>query len=348
MVGRSIEPDGSDEECMIQYVLKRLLLMIPTLLGIVVITFAVVHLAPGDPAALKAQSASEALSSDKMSREIIEGTRELYGLNKPLPVQFWIWMKRVGTLDFGESYRDHRPVLKKIGEALPITLLLNILTILIVYLVAIPAGAYAALRPRGMLDRLTAVFFLALYSLPTFWVAMMLIVLFCSGDQLNWLPITGILSANASQLPWYGWVANLSWHLVLPVFCLTYGSFAFLSRFSRATMLDVIRQDFVRTARAKGLPEWRVLTRHVLRNALIPLITLMSTLLPALIGGSVIIEQIFSIPGMGRLGFESVLARDYPMIMAIATISAMLTLVSILLSDLLYAVVDPRVTFEKR
>lgn len=333
---------------MFKYVIKRVLLMIPTLVGITVITFAVVHLAPGDPASLKAQTATDMLASESMTKEIVDNTRELYGLDKPLYMQFLLWTKRVATLDFGNSYRDHRPVMDKIKDALPITLTLNILTILVIYIVSIPVGAYAALRPRGLIDRASAVVFMALYSLPSFWVAMMLIILLAGGDYLNLFPITGIVSEGASALPWYDWVLNVGWHLVLPVTCLTYGGFAFLSRFTRASMLDVIRQDYIRTARAKGLPEWKVVTRHALRNALIPLLTLMGTLLPALLGGSVIIEQIFSIPGMGRLGFESVLARDYPVIMAIATISAFLTLVSIFLADIMYAVVDPRISFEKR
>ncbi|MBT7080551.1 MAG: ABC transporter permease, partial [Chloroflexi bacterium] len=193
-----------------------------------------------------------------------------------------------------------------------------------------------------------SVVLLVFYSLPSFWVAIMLMVIFGSGDYLNWLPITGILSHGADKLPWYEIVMNISWHLILPIVCLTYGGFAFLSRFTRASMLEVIRQDYIRTARAKGLSEWRVIMKHGVRNALIPILTLMGTLLPALLGGSVIIEQIFSIPGMGRLGFESILSRDYPVIMAIATISAMLTLVSILLSDVMYKVVDPRITFDKR
>ncbi len=331
-----------------KYVFKRLLLMIPTLIGISLVTFLVIHLAPGDPAALKAQTATEALSSDQMTQEIVEDTRALYGLDKPLHVQYLLWLKRIVTLDFGMSYRDHRPVMEKIADALPITLTLNILTILVIYMVSIPAGAYAALRPRGFFDRVSALLFMALYSLPTFWVAMMLIVVLASGDFVNVFPITGFVSDGATALSWYDWIVNVIWHLVLPVTCLTYGGFAFLSRFTRASMLDVIRQEYVRTARAKGLPEWKVVVRHALRNALIPLLTLMGTLLPALLGGSVIIEQIFSIPGMGRLGFESVLARDYPVIMAIATISAVLTLVSILISDIMYAVVDPRISFEKR
>jgi len=333
---------------MYKYVIKRFLLMIPTLIGISLVTFFVIHLAPGDPAELKAQRATQALSSDQMTQEIVQDTRALYGLDKPVYVQYALWLKRMVTLDFGKSYRDHRPVIEKIGDALPITLTLNILTILVIYLISVPAGAYAALRPRGLFDRASALVFMALYSLPTFWVAMMLIVLLAGGDYLNLFPITGFVSDNASQLAWYDWIANVAWHLILPVTCLTYGGFAFLSRFTRASMLDVIKQEYIRTARAKGLPEWKVVVRHALRNALIPLLTLMGTLLPALLGGSVIIEQIFSIPGMGRLGFESVLARDYPVIMAVAAISAVLTLVSILISDIMYAVVDPRISFEKR
>lgn len=333
---------------MLSYFLKRILLMIPTLFGIVVITFAVIHLAPGDPAALKAQSQTEALGSDAASRRIIDETRAIYGLDKPIAVQFGRWLRQVATFDFGTSYRDHRPAIDKVAEALPITLVLNVLTILIIYLVSIPLGTVAALRPGGIFDRASAVVLFVLYSLPSFWVAMMLIVVFGSGDSLNWFPIAGFVSDGADALPWYGWIGNVAWHLVLPVACLTYGGFAFLSRFARASLLEVIRQDYIRTARAKGLSEWRVVVHHGLRNALIPLLTLMGTLLPALMGGSVIIEQIFSIPGMGRLGFESVLSRDYPVIMAIATISALMTLVSLLLTDVLYVVADPRMTFERR
>ena len=333
---------------MFSYILKRLLLMIPTMLGIIVVTFVIVHLAPGDPASLKAQSAADAISSEQMSSEIVDQTRALYGLDKPLYVQFGRWLGMVATLNFGNSYRDHRPVIDKIADALPITLTLNILTILIIYMVSIPLGVYTAIRPRGFADRFSALILFILYSLPSFWVAMMLIVIFGSGDYLNWFPITGFVSMSAGTLPWYGWIGNVGWHIVLPVACLTYGGFAFLSRFARTSVLEVIKKDFIRTARAKGLSEWKVVTRHALRNSLIPLITLMGTLLPALLGGSVIIEQIFSIPGMGRLGFESVLARDYPTIMAIATVSAFLTLVSILITDIIYVIVDPRITFDKR
>ena len=235
----------------------------------------------------------------------------------------------------------------KIKEAVPITLLLNILSIFLIYLIAIPLGVYSAVRPRHWSDKAITLSLFVLYSLPSFWVAMLLIRYFASGEFLDLFPIVGIVSEGIEQLSIWGKIGNVLWHLVLPVTALTYGGFAFLSRFSRAQLLEVIRHDYIRTARAKGLTERTVILKHALRNALIPLLTLMSTLLPALIGGSVIIEQIFSIPGMGKLGFEAVLSRDYPTVMAIVSIQALLTLVSILITDLMYVVADPRISYEK-
>lgn len=331
---------------MINYILKRLLLIIPTFIGITIITFAIIQLAPGDPVALKVRGGEQGIKSDAMAKTVIEQTRAVYGLNKPLHEQYIGWMKRLVTLDFGKSFSDHRPVIKKIAETLPITLTLNIITIIIIYIISIPLGIFSALNPRSLVDKGITLLLFVLYSLPSFWVAMILIVYLGGADYLNLFPIVGFVSDGADKLPWYGWISNVAWHLVLPVICLTYGGFAFLSRFSRASMLEVIRQDYIRTARAKGLSEWKVIGKHALRNAMIPLLTLMGTLLPALLGGSVIIEQIFSIPGMGRLSFESVLSRDYPTIMAIAAIDAILTLVSILIADIMYVVVDPRISFE--
>lgn len=332
---------------MFSYIIKRLLFMIPTLFGILAITFAVVHLAPGDPVTLKAQSATGAISPADME-QIVDETKAMYDLDKPIYTQFGLWLARAARLDFGNSYRDHRPVTEKIAEALPITLTLNIITIVIIYSVSAFVGIFSALKRGGVFDRASAILLFVLYSLPNFWVAIVLIVIFGGGDHLNWLPITGFVSDGASKLPWYGWVGNVAWHLILPVACLTYGGFAFLSRFTRASVLDVIRQDYMRTARAKGLSKWQTVVRHGLKNAMIPMLSLMGTLLPALIGGSVIIEQIFSIPGMGRLGFESVLARDYPVVIAIAMITAVLTMIGTLLTDVMYVVVDPRIGFEKR
>ncbi len=289
----------------------------------------------------------EGIRSETVSKEVIEQTKRLYGLDKPFHVQYFLWLKRLVRLDFGDSYKDHRPVITKVGEALPVTLLLNIVSILLIYLISIPLGIFSALHPESRWDRVATLVLFLLYSLPSFWVAMILIIYLGGGEYLDLFPVVGIVSERFEELSWWGKAGNLLWHLVLPVAVLTYGGLAFLSRFSRAQVLEVIRQDYIRTARAKGLSERVVVWKHALRNALVPFITLVGTLLPALIGGSVIVEQIFSIPGMGRLGFEAVLSRDYPTVMAIAAIEALLTLVSLLVSDIVYVFVDPRISFEK-
>lgn len=330
---------------MLRYITKRLLIMIPTFLGITVMTFFIIKLAPGDPALMRLQMQGMGKVDAQMATRIVEETRKIYGLDRPFYVQYGKWLGRLATLNFGESYTDHQPVLEKIKKALPITVLLNVITIILIYIISIPVGVLTALKPQSWFDYGTAIVLFVLYSLPSFWVAAILMTYLAGGDYLNLFPIMGISSFGAEQLPWYEYVSNVCWHLILPVVCLTYGGFAFLARFARSNMLEVIHQDFIRTARAKGLSEWTVIVRHGFRNSLVPLVSLMGTLLPALLGGSVIIEQIFSISGMGRLTMQSVLARDYPTIMAIAVIDAVLTLISMLLSDMLYAAVDPRIRY---
>jgi peptide/nickel transport system permease protein len=329
------------------YILKRLLLLIPTLFGITLITFFVVQLAPGNPVSRKLQI-GEGVRAEAITQDIVEQTKKLYGLDKPIYVRYWIWVKQIATLNFGRSYKDHRPVIDKIAERLPITLTLNIISIFLVYTISIPLGVYSAVRQGTFGDRAVTFFLFALYSIPSFWLAVVLIYFLGGGEFWDVFPIYGILSPGAENFPFYKKAIDFLWHITLPVICLTYGDLAYLSRYQRGSLLEVLREDFVRTARAKGLPESKVIFKHALRNALIPIITIIASILPAAIGGSVIIESIFSIPGIGQLGFESILARDYPVIMAIATISAFLTLVGILVSDLLYVLVDPRISFEGR
>lgn len=353
---------------MFQYIFKRLLLMIPTLLGITFITFLVMKLAPGDPVSLKLMFAGEGISPQALASElskesdplqlpawyqkIIDGTEKDGRLNKALTwtgkntVYYCKWLKNLLKLDFGFSTKDKRPVSEKIAEALPITLALNIITILIVYFISIPLGIWSAVRQESVLDKAIMVQLFVLYSLPTFWVATLLLVYFAGGEYLNWFPLTGYISEGAEHFGFFRKLLDMGWHLTLPIIASVYGSFAFLSRFSRTNFLEVVRQDYIRTARAKGLSEGKVLWKHAFRNSLIPLVTLMGTLLPALLGGSIVIEQIFSIPGMGMLSFEAVLGRDYNLIMGIEAIAAVLTLVSLLISDLLYVFVDPRISFE--
>lgn len=326
------------------YFLKRLLLIVPTLIGISVISFLIIHLAPGDPTALK-------FSDDQRTgnpEHIIRETRALYGLDDPLPVQYVRWLKRVFTLDFGVSLRDQRPVVDKLKERIPVSLKLSGISLVLAFLLAVPLGVYAAVRQHTVGERFTTVLLFAGYSLPSFWVATMAIVYLGGGDFWNVFPVYGLRSSGSETWPWWQQLQDEVWHLILPVACMTYYALAVLSRYMRTGMLETIRQDYVRTARAKGLTETRVIYRHALRNSVIPLVTLLADVFPALIGGSIVIETLFSIPGMGALSSEAVQSRDYPLLMGIFTVSAFLTLAGVLISDLLYTLVDPRIAYEKR
>lgn len=261
--------------------------------------------------------------------------------------QFPIWLSQIMTLDFGESYKDHRPVSEKVWEAMKVTLSFQIISIFLIYLIAVPLGALSAVRKGTLSDTCITVCLFMLYSLPGFWVATMLIV-FLSGTAFwDIFPPGGLSSHDASTMNSAEWWTDRLWHMALPIVCLTYGGLASLSRYTRSGMIEVIRQDYIRTARAKGLPEWKVIVKHAFRNGLIPVITLFAGLLPALIGGSVIVETIFGIHGLGLLGYQAVLDRDYPVIMAISFVTALLVLLGMILSDVLYMLVDPRISLER-
>jgi peptide/nickel transport system permease protein len=341
---------------MLNYLVQRLLLLMPTFIGITFIAFLLIHLAPGDPAELRAggglgAAGAGGLSSEQQSAvdRALMAWRAQYGLDRPLHVQYWHWLRNLFTLKFGDSFKDNQPVWRKIAERLPVTIQLNVIAIVLIYLIAIPLGIYSATHSYSLGDQLTTFLSFMLFALPSFWVGTLVIVFLCGGDFLDWFPPGGLTSvAYSTRWPVWQRLLDRLWHLCLPVVILSYGGFAGLSRFMRSSMLENLRQDFVQTARAKGLSERLVLYKHVLRNSLIPIVTIMASILPGLISGSVIIETIFSIPGLGQLGYEAVLARDYPIIMAVFTISSLLTLVSILLSDILLTVVDPRITFSGR
>jgi peptide/nickel transport system permease protein len=330
--------------------------MIPTFFGITLIGFLIMRLAPGDPAELRAAGglagaagAGVALDKRVSIDEAVAQWRTQYGLDRPLHVQYAIWLRNVVTLDFGESFKDNQPVWSKIIERLPITIQLNIYSIFLVYLVAIPLGIYSATRRNMVGDQITTVAAFILFAVPTVWAATMALVFICGGDFFYLFPPGGLTSIDYEP-DWPLWKKfnDKAWHFFLPVVLLSYGGFAGLSRYMRAGMLEVLGQDYVQVARAKGLLERVVIMKHVLRNSLIPLVTMLAALLPALIGGSVIIETIFSVPGLGQLGYESVRARDYPTVMALYSVSAVLTLIGILISDLLLSVVDPRIAFGRR
>lgn len=310
--------------------------MIPMLLGITLISFLVIHQVPGTPVEM------QTTLNPKASLEAQKRLIELYGLDKPLHVQYWDWLQRISRLDFGRSFSpDRRPVWDKIKERIPITLSLNFLSLLIILMVAIPLGVVAAYRAHSWFDKGTTLFVFFGFAMPSFWLYLLLILFF--GVYLDWLPISGLTSFGFSHFSWWGKIQDLAAHVTLPVLGSSFMGLAGMSRFMRGSMLEVIRQDYITTARAKGLPERTVIFKHALRNALLPVITLLGLSVPGLIGGSVIFETIFAIPGMGQLFYGAVMARDYPVVMGELVIAAFLTLLGNLLADVGYALVDPRI-----
>jgi peptide/nickel transport system permease protein len=321
---------------MLRYIAKRLLFMAPLLFGITAVCFTVMHLSPGSPTDLQTQM------NPRASLEMKERLRTMYDLDKPIHEQYFKWVARLAVLDMGISFStDRRPVAAKILERLPITILLNILSMILILIVAIPLGVISAVRQDSLFDRIAGVVVFIGFAVPTFWLALLLMILF--GVQLGWLPISGIRSLNYEYLPPGMAFWDLIRHLILPVSLSAFGGLAGLSRYMRANMLEVVRQDYIMTARAKGLSERIVIYKHALRNALLPVITILGLSVPGLIGGSVIFETIFAIPGMGQLFYMAVMARDYPVVMGILFIGAVLTLLGNLLADVSYAVADPRI-----
>ena len=266
-----------------------------------------------------------------------------------LETRFAAYWHNLLRLDFGVSLVTKQPVLGTLISKLPYSLTLSVGSLLLAYLIAIPLGIFSAVRKDSPADRVTTVVLFMLYSLPSFFVATLLLFFFSYGsdyEYLRWFPTGAFRSSDYMQLSSGAQLRDIAWHMVLPMFCATYGSLASLSRYMRTGLLDVIRSDYVRTARAKGLPEWRVIGQHALRNGLLPVLTLLAGLLPAALGGAVIIEYIFGIPGMGQWVIESIYARDYNAIMVVQLLSTLLVLAGILLTDLSYALVDPRIRFE--
>lgn len=320
-----------------KWLAKRLLEMFLTFWGITLISFVIIHLAPGEPISPMADF------NPKFTPEMRERLRAQYGLDKPLYVQYLRWVKGLVRLDLGRSFApDRRPVWDKIKERLPITLLINVLSLLIIFLVAVPLGVAAAVRAGSLFDRITTVLVFIGYAMPGFWLALLLMLLL--GIKWPILPISGLHSLMGYE-SLSVWEKILDWtkHLVLPIFVSAFGGLAGLSRFMRSTMIEVLRQEFITTARAKGLPERVVIYKHALRNALLPVITILGLSIPGLVGGSVIFESIFSIPGIGQLMWQAVMARDYPVIMGNLVIVSILTLVGNFLADICYALADPRI-----
>ncbi|MGZ3577711.1 MAG: ABC transporter permease [Syntrophales bacterium] len=321
---------------MLGYIVKRLISMVPLLIGITVVCFIVMHLAPGSPTDMETQM------NPRASADYRERLNAMYDLDKPLYHQYLSWVGKIAVLELGKSFSpDRRPVARKIIERLPVTILINVLSMFLIFVIAIPIGVLSAVYKDSFFDKITGVFVFIGFAIPTFWLALLLMILF--GIDLGWLPISGIRSLNYDYLPPGMVFLDVVQHLILPVTLSAFGGLAGLSRYMRSNMLEVIRQDYIMTARAKGLSERKVIYKHALRNALLPVITILGLSVPGLIGGSVIFESIFAIPGMGQLFYMSVMARDYPVVMGILLIGAVLTLLGNLIADVSYALADPRI-----
>lgn len=318
-----------------RYIVRRILWAIPLIWALSTITFFFVHLAPGDPLALYA--------NPDISPETVELIRKNYGLDEPLTVQYgkWLWSTLRG--DFGVSFRAFRPVKDILAETLPNTFQLTFCALLFNVIIGVCIGIITAVKRGTVTDFGVTVGSLFVYSIPSFWLGLMMILLF--SYLLGWLPSSQMQSIHAAGFGWGHLLWDRILHLIMPVFVLGIAAAAGTARYMRSSMLDVLSQDYIRTARAKGLPERAVILKHAMKNALIPIVTLMGLYLPFLLGGSVVVEYIFGWPGMGRLSVNAIFARDYPVILATNFMYACLVVAGNMLSDILYACVDPRISY---
>lgn len=322
---------------MLRLLLRRLATAAFSLLLVTLLVFLLIHLVPGSPLA----EAPDAAGLVRMSDETVAELNRLYHLDEPVHRRYVAWLSDLLHGDLGRSFHDRRPVTEKIGERLGISLTLNVLSLVLMIGLSVPIGAAAAWRPGSRTDRLAGLGTYVVYAVPVFWAGLLLQILFAV--NLGWLPLSGMTSSDYESLSWLGRLVDRLRHLVLPVVCLSYGGLAYLSRFVRATLIDSTTGENAVAARARGLSAIGVLYRHGFRLAAVPMLTLAGFLLPALVGGSVIVETVFSIPGLGRLFIDAAFQRDYPVLMGLTLLSASATLAGILLADLAYVWADPRV-----
>jgi len=335
------------------YVLRRCLSSIPTLLGITLLCFGLLRAASADPLLTKVSAPGR---TTRVTSEALAQLRQLYDLDQPWYVQYLKLLRRLVTLDLGTSWRDGRLIRDVLGEALPVTLLLSASAILLAYVIAVPLGVYAAVRRESPIDRGISWLLFLLYSLPAFWFGSLLLSFLSSGQFLRCpslpgggcFPLQGWHSFQGfEQLSAWGKLRDVVWHMLLPVITLSYPALASISRFTRAGMLETLQLDFIRTARAKGLSERAVVFNHALRHSLLPVLTLLGLELPQLVSGSVVVEAVFGIRGLGLVALEAIRMPDYPLVISIVTLTAVLTLLGSLLADIAYALLDPRVRYGK-
>lgn len=341
---------------MLVYLVRRLLLMIPTFIGITLLTFLVINMAPGSPIEQKLQAirfgsnmgggegGGGKIRETGVSEEVIEALKKQYGFDKPVHVRYWIWLKNIVHLDFGESFTYQEPVIDVITSKFPVSMQFGITSLILTYLICIPLGMRMALKAGSPFDRASGLVLNFTYAIPPLVLGIFLITVFAG--KLDWFPIGSLKSDNYDELSLGGQIWDRVHHFVLPLICYMIGGFTQLSYLMRNSMLEVVKSDYVRTARAKGVPEKAVMYKHALRNALIALVPGVAGFFGVFLSGSLIIERMFNLDGMGLLGYQSLMVRDYNVIMGITFISSLILVFGRIFSDIMYVLVDPRIDFK--
>ena len=336
---------------MATYLLRRFMLMIPTLFGITVVVFFIVNLAPGSPIeqelqALKfassAETADSSAGSATVSKEVLEALKKQYGFDKPVHVRYWIWLKNLVTLDFGESFTYEEEVTSVISSKFPVSIQFGVISLILSYLISIPLGVFKAIKHGTAFDFVSSFFLFVAYAIPGFMLAIFLIVFFAGGSFYDIFPIGGLYSDFYDEMNFSERIIDRIWHFVLPTICYTISSYTTLTFLMKNSLIEEIKKDYVRTAKAKGLGDKAVYLKHALRNALIPIVTGIGGFLGLFFAGSLLIEKIFQLDGIGLLGFNSILSRDYNVIMGLVFIQALLMLIG----NIAYVLVDPRIDFK--
>lgn len=340
---------------MIKYFLRRLAIIVPTLLGVTLVVFAIINMAPGGPIEQKLQQMQFGSGNAEggggnrgthgVSNEVLEALKKQYGFDKPVHVRYLLWLKNLSTLNFGESFTYDEPVIDVIVSKFPVSLQFGIISLILSYIVSIPLGIIKAVKKGSSFDVVSSFFLFVFYSIPPFMLAILLIVFFAGGSFFEWFPVGGIHSEYYDELGFWEQIWDRAYHFILPLICFTIGSFTSLTILMKNSLIEEIKKDYVRTARAKGLDEKVVYMKHALKNALIPIVTGLGGFLSVFFAGSLLLETIFQLDGIGLLSYRSILSRDYNVIMGLVFIQSALFLVGNVLSDIAYVIVDPRIDF---
>lgn len=341
-----------------KYFLRRAAIVIPTLLGVTVVVFVIINMAPGGPIEQKLQQmrfgggqssevnqGSDNRGTQGVSNEVMEALKKQYGFDKPLHIRYLLWLKNISTLNFGESFTYEEPVIDVITSKFPVSLQFGIVSLFLSYLVSIPLGIYKAIKKGGTFDLLSSFVLFVFYSIPSFMLAILLIVFFSGGSFFEWFPVGGLSSEAYDEFNLLEKIIDRTHHFILPLICYTIGSFTSLTILMKNSLLEEIQKDYIRTARAKGLEEKVIYLKHALRNALIPIVTGLGGFLSVFFAGSLLLETIFQLDGIGLLSYKSVLSRDYNVIMGLVFIQSALFLLGNIISDIAYVIVDPRIDF---